>query len=85
MDNTLWGKLFHIARNFGDQKDLDVVNFLTGKGPYKKHKSKNRVIEIQERWNARQQKRTLSRILSSKSVPNQSTSKEIQENVSKKI
>lgn len=43
MDNTLWGKLFHIARNFGDQKDLDVVNFLTGKGPYKKHKSKNRV------------------------------------------
>lgn len=85
MSDILWQKLFEMARNLGDSRDLEVLEVLTGKGPRKKYKSKKKIVDIQERWNARRQKRTLSRIVSSESVSNQSISKVTEKNVSKKI
>lgn len=65
MDNTLWGKLFHIARNFGTAEDMRVIDLLTGKDQRKNPKSRPQMMDIQERWNARQQKRKLTHVLSS--------------------
>lgn len=69
MGNTLWEKLFHIARNFGTAEDMRVIDLLTGKDPRKNPKSRTQMMDIQERWNARQQKRKLTRVLSSFGVP----------------
>lgn len=64
MENILWEKLFKVAKNFGRPEDMLVVNFMAGK----KYKSKEHAENIQNRWNARRQKRNLTRDVSSLGV-----------------
>lgn len=69
MDNTLWGKVLYMAQNFGSEDDMRIVDFLTGKDPRKILKTPHQRLDIQDRWNARQQKRNLARVVSLCGVP----------------
>ena len=62
----LWQKVFQVARDFGRPEDMVFVNFITGNT--KKHKSKERTENIQNRWNARREKRKIARDVSSLGV-----------------
>lgn len=69
MDNTLWEKVLYMAQNFGTEDDMRIVDFLTGKDPCKILKTPRQKLDIQDRWNARQQKRNLTRVVSLSGVP----------------
>lgn len=63
MDNVLWQKVFQIAKNLGGPKDLVLVDFLVGK-----NNSTDRAENIQQRWDARRQKRKIAHGVSSLGV-----------------
>ena len=63
MDNVLWQKVFQIAKNLGEPEDLVLVDFLVGK-----NNSTERSQRVQQRWDARRQKRKIAHDISSLGV-----------------
>lgn len=57
MSNELWSKIFQIARDMGDDKDLEIVEALVGK--YRKFRRSDERKNIQLRWDARKTKQRL--------------------------
>lgn len=57
-DMLLWQKVFQVAKKLGGPEDMVFVNFITGN---RKYKTTEHAENIQNRWDARCQKRKIAR------------------------